>query len=182
VLAFLVLATTIIGYGIWSVATPSTDKYQATALIVPVRLRASGFNVVDVMGDRVFENGAVESVVRDNLDLDARTNLVPEHIDLVLEEGDPVPALTVAARHGDEHMAEHMANVAAAAFVRELNSLEWLGTFTIQSAADESARPVDSTDYRHLLDIAGLVTILVAFCVAAYRVILKERRENVWLC
>jgi hypothetical protein len=136
------LACVLAGAATPLVIGPGAPVYQADALVVARQLAVSP-GVLPDLAQNVFADGAVASAVaKDPAVHGDISSLIPDRISLVA--GQDSIALDVQAFDADPVTAARLANLAAAAFVDELNrAAAGNGQFAVQSPAVVPTVPLD---------------------------------------
>ena len=123
------------------VLTSGSATYQAETLVLAEALAVND-KVLPSLAERVFANGAVAAAVAEDESVDGEASeLVPGRLSVVAGEDSIV--LTVQARDPDPETAARLANLAAEAFVEELNrSGAGVGRFGLHQEAAVPTEPV----------------------------------------
>lgn len=136
------------------------SRYQAETLVVAQQLTANQ-EVLPQLAESVFAGGAVESAVAADPAVEGG-DLIPERLSVVTAE-DSI-AIVVQARDLDPTVAARLANLAAEAYVEELNrGGAGVGTFAVQAPAVVPAEPM-STMSPVLRAAAGALGGLILGC------------------
>lgn len=139
-----------------------TEDYESRAQVGPDgRLLLPNLDPLPRIGQSVFANGAVADAVRRSVEpqLPPAEDVVPEVVELVAAQDNVV--FTVVGHGNSPETAQHVADVAARAFVLELNKYaDSVGSFRVQRLADSAPAPVPDADGA-LLTAVGLATGLV---------------------
>jgi hypothetical protein len=118
-----------------------TPTYEADALVFARQLNIPQ-QILPRLAEAVFANGAVSAAVSENPDTaDKGSGLIPERLSVVAAEDSIV--VVVQARDSEPAAAANLANVAAAAFVEELNrSGAGVGEFALENEAIVPTEPL----------------------------------------
>lgn len=118
------------------------DQYEARSQVGPVRvLRVPNLDVLPRMATDVFRSIPEAPEVKAAAGVAASEPLGPEQLELVAAQDNII--FTVIARSDSPEVARDTANVAAAAFVEELNVYSQpVGSFSINRLATAPAAPV----------------------------------------
>jgi len=117
------------------------DVYEAEAQVGPTQaLLLPNLDPLPRLGETVFNNGAVEAAVRQELGVKNSVDVVPSRVELVAPQDNIV--FTIIGRDSNPKTAQELANLAAASFTIELNKYtKSVGQFEPQRAADQPAKP-----------------------------------------
>lgn len=139
-----------------------TDSYESRAQVGPDgRLLLPNLDPLPRLGESVFANGAVAEAVRRSVEprLPDSTEVVPGVVELQAVQDNVV--FTVLGHGTSPETAQQFANVAARAFVLELNKYaDSVGSFRVQRLASAAPAPAPDAD-RVLLTVVGVATGLV---------------------
>src|SRR5829696_1575267 len=120
---------------------PAAPQYQAAALVVARQVTVPR-DVLPQMAEAVFASGAVAANVAGESVSGRADGLIPDRLSVVA--GEDSIALVVQARDPDPATAERMANLAADAFVVEMNRPgAGVGEFLLQAPAVLPTEPLE---------------------------------------
>jgi capsular polysaccharide biosynthesis protein len=141
--AWVVLTCILACAAIPLILAPAAPDYQASALVVTRQL-ATDSQVLPQLAESVFTDGAVEAAVAaDSAVGVGTTHLIPNRVSLVAAQDSVV--LIVQARDRDPAIAARLANVAADAYVDELNrGGAGVGDFAVQAPAVVPSAPLSA--------------------------------------
>lgn len=164
--AWLVLACVLVGAGVPLIIGSQTQQYQADALVVARQLSVNP-SVLPDLAQNVFSDGAVAAKVATDPSVHGvTTGLIPDRVSVVA--GQDSIALDVQAQDPDPATAARLANLAAAAFVAELNRAgSGIGVFAVQSQASPPVVPVSTLAPTLLAAIGGGVGVVVGLGLVA---------------
>lgn len=142
---WMVLACASAGAAAPLLVTATPPLYESDVLVIARDLPVDK-TVLPRLGDAVFDSGGVASAVAAAPDVGVPAgDLIPERLSLVAAEDSII--YVVQARHTEPTRAADMANVAAAAFVEELNRAgTGVGEFAVQTQALVPTQPLDEVD------------------------------------
>jgi hypothetical protein len=138
--SWVLIACVLAGAGAPLLLAPATANYEADALVVARQLGTRP-EALPQLGDTVFRDGAVAAAVAADPAIGGSpSGMIPDRLDVVAAKDSVV--LVVQAFDTEPVVAAHMANVAAAAFVDELNKPgAKVGQFAIQTEATVPFEP-----------------------------------------
>jgi capsular polysaccharide biosynthesis protein len=164
--AWVVLACILACAAIPLILAPAAPVYQASALVVTRQL-ATDSQVLPQLAQSVFSDGAVEAAVAaDSAVGVGTTGLIPDRVSLVAAQDSVV--LIVQARDPDPATAARLANVAANAYVNELNrGGAGVGDFAVQAPAVVPSAPVSALPSYTGAVLAGLAGVILGLGIVA---------------
>ena len=143
--AWLVVAC-VLGFAALPLAVPApSPMYEAQALVITPALELDP-SALPRFAEAIFTSGAVARAVAANPAIGGSpTELIPNRLDIVAPEDSIV--FTVLGRNDDPTTAARLANVAAAAFVEELNKGgAGVGSFAVHTEARVPSQAVNPPD------------------------------------
>src|SRR3954447_2689167 len=130
--SWVLIACLLAGAAAPLLLAPAAADYEADALVVARQLKARP-EALPQLGDSVFRDGAVAAAVATDVG-GSPSGMIPDRLNVVAAKDSVV--LVVQAFDPDPEAAAHMANVAAVAFVDELNKPgAGVGQFEVQTQA-----------------------------------------------
>src|SRR3954470_4341061 len=130
--SWVLIACLLAGAAAPLLLAPAAANYEADALVVARQLKARP-EALPQLGDSVFHDGAVAAAVAADVGGSA-TGMIPDRLNVGAAKDSVV--LVVQAFDPAPEVAAHMANVAAVAFVDELNKPgAGVGQFEVQTQA-----------------------------------------------
>jgi hypothetical protein len=139
---FVALAVVALAIAVPAAVDRKPERYDAAAQVGPSEaLKLTSLNALPQLGETVFGNGAVAQAVRAAGDVPANDAIVPGYVELGVAQDNII--FTVIG-HGDTaQTAADLANIAAVAFTRELNTYAAsVGTFALQRPATPPTSPL----------------------------------------
>ena len=138
----ITLFVIVLGVVVPGVLEQRREEYQATAQVGPVRpLRISNVDVLPKLATDVFEYVLTDPQVKQAAGLTGSQTVSRAELQLVAAQDNVV--FSVNARGTDPVAASNLANVAASAFVDELNIYsQSVGTFSVGHLADVPTQPL----------------------------------------
>jgi hypothetical protein len=174
--AVLVVACTVgLGVAVPLLLLRGPAAYDAEAQVGPSGPIVLHFlDALARVGDSVFNNGAVAATVRHTLHLGPSAAVVPDDVELIAEQDNPV--FTVVGHSTSAATAQAVANAAATTFAREFNKYSGsVATLQVQHHAPRPAKPVAKLACGKVGIGIGLGSGLIAG-VAAMMLLLVWRR------
>jgi len=130
--SWVLIACLLAGAAAPLLLAPAAADYEADALVVARQLKARPESLPQ-LGDSVFRDGAVAAAVATDVG-GSPSGMIPDRLNVVAAKDSVV--LVVQAFDPAPEVAAHMANVAAVAFVDELNKPgAGVGQFEVQTQA-----------------------------------------------
>jgi hypothetical protein len=164
--AWVLLACLLAGAATPLLLEPATANYEADALVVARQLNARP-EALPQLGASVFGDGAVaQAVAADPSIGGSAAGMIPDRLDVVAAKDSRV--LVVQAFDTDPEVAAHMANVAATAFVDELNKPgATVGQFAVQTEATVPFEPATVLPPRTRAALGGLAGLALGLGLVA---------------
>jgi hypothetical protein len=171
--AWVLIACVLAGAAMPLILAPGAPTYEADALVVARQLSEKE-TVLPQLGQTVFDDGAVAAAVAaDPVVGGDPSDLIPDRLDLVAAQDSVV--LVVRARHGDPEIAARMADLAAAAFVDELNRPgAGVGQFAVQGDATVPAEPLSAWPPRTRAALGALAGCVLGVGLVALLTVVRR--------
>lgn len=170
--AWLVLICVLALAGLPLVLGAAAPTYQADAIVVARQLAVRA-DVLPLLGENVFNSGAVEERVAADPSVSDTEGLIPGRLSVVVPRDSIV--MTVQARDENPETAARLANLGAAALADELNIPgAGVGQFAVQAAAVPPTEPLQSTSPALLVTAGALAGLMVGLGLAALLVVLRR--------
>ncbi len=170
---WMVLACALMGAAAPLLVTPEPPLYESDVLVIARDLPVDK-TILPRLGEAVFDSGAVATAVAATPEVGvAAGDLVPERLSVVAAEDSIV--YVVQARHPEPMTAAEMADVAAAAFVEELNrGGTGVGEFAVQTQALVPTQPLDGVERSWIVLAGALAGAVLGVALVALLTVLRR--------
>lgn len=170
---WMVLACALLGTAAPLLVTPEPPLYESDVLVIARDLPVDK-TILPRLGEAVFDSGAVASAVAATPAVSVESgDLIPERLSVVAAEDSIV--YVVQARDPQPMAAAEMADVAAAAFVEELNrGGTGVGEFAVQTQALVPTQPLDRLDRGWIVAAGTLAGAVLGLALVALLAALRR--------
>jgi hypothetical protein len=171
--SWVLIACLLAGAATPLLLAPAAADYEADALVVARQLTARP-QALPELGASVFGDGAVAAAVAADPDVGGSpSDMIPDRLNVVAAKDSVV--LVVQAFDTDPVLAAHMANLAAVAFVDELNKPgAGVGQFAVQTQAIVPFEPATILPPRTRATLGGLAGFALGLGLVALLGIIRR--------